>query len=106
MNPMLIAAIFVAVMALPAYFAVKLAVRPQKQPALAYAPVRRHFTGAAHASTVVPIRTEANDEAAAKQKHSTRAQKRQPVEFAESEVNAVIERLILAVPAPGLKRLS
>ncbi|HUB50959.1 MAG TPA: hypothetical protein VL986_02250 [Terracidiphilus sp.] len=106
MNPMLIAVIFVVAMALPAYFAVKFAARSHKQPALAYEPVRRHFTRSTEGSVVVPVRAEAVEEATAKPKLSARAAKRQPVEFAEGEVNAVIERLILSVPVQGLKRLS
>ena len=105
MNPMLIAVIFVVAMALPAFAAVKFAVRPQKQPAYAPLPARK-FARSTEGSVVVPVRAQEADEAPLSLKALTRASKRQVVEFADGEVNAVIDRLILTVPGRGFKRLS
>jgi hypothetical protein len=103
-NPMLIAAIFVVVMALPAFAAVKFSGKNQKQPAYAPLPARK-FARSTEGSVVVPVRAQ-EAEAPLSLKALTRASKRQVVEFADGEVNAVIDRLILTVPAQGFKRLS
>jgi len=103
-NPMLIAVIFIVAMALPAFAAVKFAVKPQKQPAYGPLPARK-FASSVEGAVVVPVRAQ-EAEALPSLKELTRASKRQVVEFADGEVNAVIDRLILTVPAKGFKRLS
>jgi hypothetical protein len=93
-------------MALPAFLAVRVAVRSQRQPAFAFQPVRRHFTGSVEGSIVIPVRAESNEPARTKLKFFSRASKQPPLEFEDGEVSAAIEKLILTAPLKSSKKLS
>ena len=108
MQPLLIAAIFIVMMAFPAILAVRYAAKPRKQPVKASRNSLSRFGSSNEGSVILPVSVSATVLA-----HpgpvlisSGKRSKRAPMDFAAGEVNEVIERLILSSQVRSVKRLS